>query len=206
MERRSIASCMGPKAAPVNPNWQKGQRDEFRLHPAGIFCDNNGMLGFRLLFVPGLLCGFASRLWGGGSGLNTLIVVNQNSSNSVQLGNYYAERRHVPPQNFLRINWSGGHLDWTNTAHFKTYLVDPLLSTLANRQLTNQVEYVVLSMDIPYQVLSDDNTTYNSTTAALFYGFKTNGPAPGPGLPDSCSLPAGSSNSYAGSEGIFRAT
>ena len=47
----------------------------------------------------------------------------------------------------------------------------------------------------------------NSTTAALFYGFKTddctnNCPE---GIP-SCNLPAASSNAYAASEGIFRQT
>ena len=50
---------------------------------------------------------FPLGLQAGGSGLNVVVVVNQNSSNSVQLGNYYREQRHVPPQNFLRINWPG---------------------------------------------------------------------------------------------------
>ena len=58
-------------------------------------------------------------------------------------------------------------------------------------------------MDIPYQVTA--NNGINSTTAALFYGFKTddctnNCPAGVPG----CNLPDASFNDYAGSEGIFR--
>jgi len=31
----------------------------------------------------------AGQLWAGGSGLNVIVVVNQNSTNSVQLGNPY---------------------------------------------------------------------------------------------------------------------
>jgi hypothetical protein len=49
-----------------------------------------------------LILGFARQVFGGGSGLNVIVVVNQNSSNSVELGNYYCEKRQVPPQNVLR--------------------------------------------------------------------------------------------------------
>src|SRR5271165_1541558 len=81
----------------------------------------------------------------GGSGYNVVIVVNQSSSNSVQLGNYYAEKRQVPPQNFLRVNWTGGNIAWDET-NFNATLLNPLLAMLASRQLTNQIDYVVLSM------------------------------------------------------------
>src|SRR2546422_7678664 len=143
------------------------------------------------------------QLWAGGSGLNVVVVVNQNSTNSVQLGNYYCEQRQVPPQNYLRINWPGWSIDWTNS-DFQTYLYNPLISMLAARQLTNQADYVVLSMDIPYRVFQAPDYP-NSTTSALFYGFK---PDQNPNYPNvlTCSLASGSSSAYAGSEGIFRST
>jgi uncharacterized protein (TIGR03790 family) len=145
-----------------------------------------------------------AELWAGGSGLNVVVVVNQNSTNSVELGNYYCEQRQVPPQNLLRTtNWTGGNVEWT-TNDFATVILNPLLSMLAARQLTNQIEYVVLSLDFPYRVA--DSSGVNSTTAALFYGFKPDLPASPMYSPASCNLPPGSSNSYAGSEGIFRAT
>src|SRR5437016_7763133 len=106
---------------------------------------------------------------GGGSGLNVVVVVNQNSTNSVFLGNYYCEKRQVPPQNLLRINWPGSNIDWTRS-EFSTNLLAPLLSMVYSRQLTNQIDFVLLSMDIPFR--TGDNGSYNSTTAALFYGFK----------------------------------
>src|SRR5205809_3006424 len=100
-------------------------------------------------FLPiNLYLVLTARLWGGGSGLNVVVVVNQNSTNSVQLGNYYCEQRHVPPQNLLRINWTGSIVEWSNT-DYTTYLLNPLQTMLAVRQLTNQIDYVVLSMDIP---------------------------------------------------------
>ena len=64
--------------------------------------------GMRSLCVIAMLLGlnwFAGSARAGGSGLNTLVVINQNSSNSIALGNYFAERRNVPPENILRIGF-----------------------------------------------------------------------------------------------------
>ena len=139
----------------------------------------------------------------GGSGLNVVVVVNQRSTNSVQLGNYYCARRQVPPQNLLRLtNWSGGNVEWTR-ADFTNDLVNPLFALLSQRQWAPQIDYVLLSMDIPYRVT--EGGSENSTTAALFYGFKADTAPPDPSLPPSCSLPPASSNSYAFSEAAFRA-
>ncbi|MEK7707481.1 MAG: TIGR03790 family protein [Verrucomicrobiota bacterium] len=145
-----------------------------------------------------------ANLLAGGSGLNVVVIVNQNSTNSLQLGNYYCEKRGVPPQNVLRINWTGGNVVWTKT-DFETLLRAPLNSMLSSRQLSNQIDYVLLSMDIPYRVTNNTgtvNNNVNATTAALHYGFKDN-PAD-PML--YCSLAEGSASAYAGSEGIFRQT
>ncbi|SPE62270.1 hypothetical protein SBV1_80020 [Verrucomicrobia bacterium] len=136
-------------------------------------------------------CAFLPAAWAGGSGLNTVVIVNQNSSNSLALANYYCERRQVPPANVLFINWTGGNIWWTN-GDFVTNLLQPLLTMLAARQLTNQIDYVVLSMDIPYQL--NNGSSVNSTTSALFYGMKSDS---GPDW-------VGSTNSYAASELAFR--
>ena len=133
----------------------------------------------------------------GGSGLNVIVVVNQNSTNSLQLGNDYCEKRGVPPQNLFRMTgWTGGVTNWSQ-ADFDTLLLNPLLAMIVNRGLTNQAAFVLLSMDIPFNI--GDDGSYNSTTAALFYGFKTN-----TGSLGTCSLPDSSSNSYAFSELPFR--
>ncbi|HOX57756.1 MAG TPA: TIGR03790 family protein [Candidatus Paceibacterota bacterium] len=146
----------------------------------------------------------AGTVWAGGSGFNVIVVVNQHSTNSVQLGNAYCEQRGVPPQNVLRMtDWTGGAIEWSRTS-FETCLLNPLLTLLAGRGLTNQAELVLLSMDIPYTVA--EGGSYNSTTSALFYGFKTNTapPLPPPCLPATCSLPDASFSSYAFSELPFR--
>jgi uncharacterized protein (TIGR03790 family) len=139
----------------------------------------------------------AGTLWAGGSGLNVVVVVNQNSTNSLQLGNAYCEQRGVPPQNVFRMTGLTTVPTTWSLPDFEAYLRDPLLAMLAGRGLTNQAVYVLLSMDIPYTV--SDNGSYNSTTSALFYGFK-----PDIGSLGTCSLPDASSNSYAFSEMPFR--
>jgi uncharacterized protein (TIGR03790 family) len=147
----------------------------------------------RRLLVGVLLalgCATACRLHAGGTGLNVVVVANQNSSNSLELANYYCERREVPPENVLRIAWAGDNIAWSGD-DFQTTLLAPLLDMLASRQLTNQVDYVVLSMDIPFQTLN--GTKINSTTSALFYGLKDDG---GPNWMDI-------TNSYYASEQIF---
>ena len=149
------------------------------------------VLGRVLLGCFAALVAFvAPNIYAGGSGLNTVVVINQASSNSCQLGNYYCQERNVPPQNVLYINWTGGNTLWASN-DLQTNLVTPLLEMLANRQLTNQIQYVVLSMDIPFQ--TSDGSAVDSTTSALFYGLRV-----GDGTD-----PLGVTNSYADSEGVF---
>src|ERR1017187_10391585 len=138
-----------------------------------------------------LTCAMVLHVEAGGSGLNTVVVVNQNSAQSLELGNYFCEQRQVPPENVLSINWGEGNTLWSS-ADFQTNLVTPLLDMLAARQLTNQIDYVVLSMDIPFQTLN--GTQLNSTTSALFYGLKL---STGPTYRNV-------TNSYSASEQIFR--
>jgi uncharacterized protein (TIGR03790 family) len=150
-------------------------------------------LGRWLVCLAGMFLGmnwFAAAAVAGGSGLNTLVVVNQNSSNSVALGNYYCERRQIPPENVLRIVWSGGNIAWDVT-QFQTNLLQPLLAAITTRGLSNQIHYVVLAMDIPYQTIN--GTAVNGTTSCLFYGVKTEIGAGGQSL----------TNSYYASEKIF---
>ena len=144
------------------------------------------MLGLLLLN-----CALAFELQAGGSGLNIVVVVNQTSSNSCELGNYFCERRQVPPENVLRIYWSGGNTSWTSN-DFQDDLLMPLLNMMAARQLTNQIDYVVLSMDIPFQ--TSFGSTVNGTTSALFYGSRLGNGSDALGV----------TNSYAASEAVFR--
>ncbi|WP_205881046.1 TIGR03790 family protein [Limisphaera ngatamarikiensis] len=162
---------------------------------------------------PGLTAGLLGCLiwwgafWGclaGGSGLNVAVVVNADSPASLALGNYYRELRGVPAAQVFRIRWGGGPVEWSR-AEFESRLLVPFAQWLESSGLTSQVDYVVLSMDIPYRVVDfgTNGPVRNSTTSVLFYGWRDDANAPG-NLPRSCSLPSAALHSYAGSEMPFR--
>lgn len=125
-----------------------------------------------------------------GCGFNAVVIINQNSSNSLALGNYYIEKRQVPCENVLRIAWAGSNVSWSGS-EFTTVLLNPLQEMISGRSISNQIDYVVLAMDIPFQTILS-LTNFNSTTSALFYGLKTDG-----------GTDAGVTNSYAASEAVF---
>lgn len=150
---------------------------------------------YRLLLCLCLGAAWSFDSLGGGGSLNTVVVVNQNSTNSVRLGTYYCEKRQIPPQNLLRISWPGRNVEWT-LQQFEQVLAAPLRAMLRDRNLRSQIEFVVLSMDIPYRVR--DGASANSTTSALYYGFKADTAG------GSCSLPAAAANPYASTEAAFR--
>ena len=155
---------------------------------------------FRLYFVwlAMLLAAVAPRVWAGESGLNVVVVVNQNNSNSVQRLSHDCRQRGVPPQNLFRMTgWTNGNISWQQD-DFQNFLLTPLLNMIATRGLTHQAEIVLLSMDIPYRVIVGDSE--NSTTSDLFYGFKLNTTNEPPNDPDTCSLPDDATNSYCFSE------
>src|SRR5580658_3382371 len=95
--------------------------------------------------ILGLLSAIAFTLpaWAGESGLNVVVVVNQNTTESIQLGNEYCQLRDVPPQNLFRMTgWTGGNIEWTQS-QFDTYLLNPLLSYVNSSKLTNQIQIVL---------------------------------------------------------------
>src|SRR5690349_10465724 len=94
------------------------------------------------LVIGFLLSASATNSFAGGSGLNVLVVVNQTSTNSIELGNYYCEKRQVPRENVLRINWSGSRTTWSSN-EFQSVLLTPLLAMLTDTALSNQIDYVV---------------------------------------------------------------
>src|SRR3954451_10629322 len=89
----------------------KSFRSSYRKTNAGI--------SLSILFLG---CTAACNSWGGGSGLNTVVITNQNSPNSLALANYFCEARRVPPDNVLRIPWPGGSISWSSS-DFQNYLV-----------------------------------------------------------------------------------
>lgn len=160
-------------------------------HRAEIFATALARKVLLALLATQVCAVFIPQAFAGNSGLNLIVVANRSSSNSCALASYYCERRLIPRDHILPIYWSGGNISWSGS-DFTNLLLTPLLQLLGDRGLTNQINGLVLSMDIPFQTINDV-TNFNSTTAALFYGLKSG-------------LSVDSTNSYFASETDFSQT
>ena len=126
---------------------------------------------------------FAASAWAGGGPQNVLVVVNDNSLESLELGQYYQERRGIPERNVCHIstttNYSIGAVAFSNEIR------QPVLSYVVSAMLSNQVDYIVFSKDIPYRVFAGDAATNaDGITAAMFYHYRA---APVCDTPDNAS-------------------
>src|SRR5262245_8122065 len=124
------------------------------------------MRRFPLLFVLLL----AGRVFAGGGPENVLVVVNDASPSSLELGQYYQEARGIPERNVFHISTSTNYT--IATASFSNEIRNPVLAYIASSGLSNQISYLLFSRDIPYKITQGGST--NGLTAAMFYGFKTN--------------------------------
>lgn len=116
-----------------------------------------------------VLAGGVARLQAGGGPLNTLILVNDNSPVSQELGQYYQDVRGLPERNIVHVRTTTNYT--TDLATFTNEVVQPVRSYLAGAGLSNQIDYLVLTRDLPYRVF-DGGVSYNGAGAVLFYGFK----------------------------------
>ena len=109
---------------------------------------------------------------GGGGPQNVLVVVNDQSIESQELGTYYAEQRGIPARNICHISVAPT-IYRVDPGVFQTSVVDRIHAQISAQGLSNQIDYVVLCKDIPYAVRwYGDNNIQNGSSAIVFYGFK----------------------------------
>jgi uncharacterized protein (TIGR03790 family) len=130
---------------------------------------------YRWLVIFAAVAGMARA---GGGPQNVLVVVNDNSAASLELGQYYQDARGIPERNVCHVSTTTNYT--LSPAAFSNEIEGPVRAHLEAQGLSNQIDYIVVSRDIPYQVGAAGST--NSLTAALFYGFRTNAAFP-------CSIP-----------------
>lgn len=128
----------------------------------------------------------------GGGPPNVLVIVNDNSPVSMELGQYYQDLRGLPERNLVHVRTTTNYT--TGLAAFTNEVVHPVRSYLAASGLSNQIDYLVLTRDLPYRVY-DGVSTYNGASAVLFYGFKPDGPP--------CSLTPAAFQDYYDTESAF---
>ncbi|MCE5266716.1 MAG: hypothetical protein LLG00_02385 [Planctomycetaceae bacterium] len=92
----------------------------------------------------------------GGGPENVLLVVNPRSPASLAIANHYIQLREIPSSNVLFLPWDP-HVEQTDIETFRKQILFPILRTIDERHLGQQIDYVVYSSDFPWGVnlLSD---------------------------------------------------
>ena len=115
----------------------------------------------------------------GGGSQNLALVVNPDDPDSLAVANCYIELRAIPASNVIYIPWA---LDARNTSglQFKNRILKPALDKLAERGLTEQIDYLVFSSGFPYlidfvpvykdQQFAPQLRPTTSLTSATYYG------------------------------------
>lgn len=143
-----------------------------------------------------LLLGTPAALFAGGSAFRTLVVVNTNSADSVELGNYYAAAHGIPAHHICRLGVAT-NLATVNSNEFQSLLRSPITNHIAANGLAGQIDFLVLCQDIPTRVRNVEGVS-----ASLFYGFKN-----APGYNEGgigCNLPDYAFNTFYRAERAFR--
>ncbi|MEI7809648.1 MAG: TIGR03790 family protein, partial [Verrucomicrobiota bacterium] len=129
----------------------------------------------RRLAVAGLAAALgwlaAGKGFAGGGPQNVLVVVNGSSQSSLEVANEYQRLRNIPERNVFYLQasntaafYTGGDLRRIMTgASFRTNCLWPVLSYIRANGMTNHIDYILYSTDIPTQidVTSETNSSYN---------------------------------------------
>lgn len=113
----------------------------------------------------------------GGGPENVLLVVNEESQDSLTIANYYARMRNIPAANVVHLKHPLGETR-TGGVGFRKHILQPILDAVEQRKLGRQIDYVVYSSGFPFAVdlrnlfkgeeLPDKVRTVGSITGATY--------------------------------------
>ncbi len=80
-----------------------------------------------------------------------LVVVNQKSPASSQIGAYYMQRRHLPEGNLVSLSISES--DEITRAEFERQIQAPIASWLGSKSAYDRIVYIVLCKGVPLRIV-----------------------------------------------------
>jgi uncharacterized protein (TIGR03790 family) len=78
---------------------------------------------------------------------NVLIVVNQSSSVSRQIGEYYKQKRNIPPGNVCLLKTK--EEEQVEREVYQQEIANPVAKCLQSRGLTEKILYIVTTLGVP---------------------------------------------------------
>ena len=121
------------------------------------------------LWTLALLLASPVSLLAGGGPFNTLVVVNTNSADSVELGTYYAAAHGIPAHQICPVGIATNLASITSN-QFYALLRDPITNHIAANGLGGQIDFLVLCQDFPTRILN-----IQGISGSLFYGPRYGG-------------------------------
>src|SRR5665213_228955 len=106
---------------------------------------------------------------------NVLLVVNDASRLSRETGQYYASRRGVPPRNICHIRTA--ETEEVERARYDREIADAIGACLTQKQLTEQILYIVTTGGIPLKIpgsdgMAGDSASVDSELTLLYSDLK----------------------------------
>ena len=91
---------------------------------------------------------------------DVLLVINNSSSISRNIGNYYQTVRGIPEANVVRLNnlTTGEAI---SRSGYNTYIKTPVWNYLNDHGLTTQIKYIVTTKGVPLKISEEDNSNNN---------------------------------------------
>ncbi len=80
-----------------------------------------------------------------------IVVVNSASWASQTIANHFIELRRIPTNNIFYIAWEGP-LDAITVDTFRDKILGPVLANIDRRGLSGQIDQIIYSSDLPYEI------------------------------------------------------
>ena len=105
------------------------------------------------------------------SAANVMVVINETSPESVRIGEYYAAKRSIPPENITRLRTAP--TDELDRAAYEFFIERPISETLTRHATQDRIHYLVLTKGIPLRVrgsggLEGSTASVDSELAVLY--------------------------------------
>jgi uncharacterized protein (TIGR03790 family) len=116
------------------------------------------------------------------SARHVLVVVNDASADSVKIGEYYAKKRQIPPDQLLRLaNLPADPPDGIDRPVFDRVISNPIARWLARHQAQDRILFIVLAKGIPLRInggAKDRDAASVDSELAVLYLRMTGAPVP----------------------------
>ena len=97
---------------------------------------------------------------------NVLVVINRRSRESVEIGEYYGQRRRIPKQNLLYLSYQGNP-DFVRVGNFEKEIESPIREYLEPRRLKEKILYIVMTYGFPCKIPLGGGKAVDSVDARL---------------------------------------